>query len=124
MEKIFQYTIKKTITFEGIGPHSGKKTSVKLIPCAESQGVLFKRTDLKENNIIEAKYDNVSSAKLCTTLENSFGFRVSTVEHLLAALYIAGVDNVIVEVDNEEIPIMDGSSKDFIKLLNLSLIHI
>ena len=118
MEKIFQHTINKTITFEGIGLHSGKKSSVRLIPCGESQGILFKRTDLKENNIIEAKYDNVSSAKLCTTLENSFGSRVSTVEHLLAALYIAGVDNVIVEVDNEEIPIMDGSSKDFIKLLN------
>ena len=118
MENIFQYTINKTIAFEGIGLHSGKETKVRLIPCVESQGIIFKRTDLKENNIIEANYKNVSSAKLCTTLENSSGSKVSTVEHLLAALYIAGIDNVIVEVDNEEIPIMDGSSKDFIKLLN------
>jgi UDP-3-O-[3-hydroxymyristoyl] N-acetylglucosamine deacetylase len=118
MEDIFQHTINKIITFEGIGLHSGKKSKVRLIPSAENQGIIFKRTDLKENNIIEANYENVSSAKLCTTLENSSGSKVSTVEHLLAAFYIAGVDNVIVEINNEEIPIMDGSSKDFIKLLN------
>ena len=118
MQKIFQQTIDKIITFEGIGLHSGNTSRVKLIPTAANQGIVFKRTDIKENNIIQANYNNVSSAKLCTTLENSSGHKISTVEHLLAAFYIVGIDNVIVEIDNEEVPIMDGSSKDFIEILN------
>ena len=65
--------------------------------------------------MINAHYKNVSSAKLCTTLENEFGTKVSTVEHLLAAFYISGIDNAIVEIDNEEVPIMDGSAVVFIK---------
>ena len=83
------------------------------MPADENQGIIFKRVDLKINNLIKANYENVSSARLCTTLENANGVKVSTVEHLLAALYIIGVDNVLVEIDNEEVPIMDGSSKDF-----------
>jgi UDP-3-O-[3-hydroxymyristoyl] N-acetylglucosamine deacetylase len=118
MQKVFQQTINKPIIFEGIGLHSGKISKVKLIPGTDNQGVVFKRTDLKEKNIIEANYNNVSSTKLCTTLENSSGVKVSTVEHLLAALYIFGVDNVVIEIDNEEIPIMDGSSKDFLEILS------
>jgi UDP-3-O-[3-hydroxymyristoyl] N-acetylglucosamine deacetylase len=117
MQKIFQQTISDIIEFEGIGLHSGKISKIRLIPSNENQGIIFKRTDLQKNNIIEANFKNVSSAKLCTTLENSFGSKISTVEHLLAAFYIIGIDNVIVEVDNEEIPIMDGSSKDFINIL-------
>jgi UDP-3-O-[3-hydroxymyristoyl] N-acetylglucosamine deacetylase len=118
MQEFFQQTIKENISFEGIGLHSGKISKVRLIPGASNQGIIFKRIDLKDKNIIKANYINVSSAKLCTTLENSSGSKVSTVEHLLAAFYIVGVDNVVVEIDNEEIPIMDGSSKDFVKLLN------
>ena len=117
MQEVFQQTINEPVTFEGIGLHSGKISKVRLIPATENQGIIFKRTDLKEQNIIEANYKNVSSAKLCTTLENSSGAKVSTVEHLLAAFYIFGVDNIIVEINNEEIPIMDGSSKDFMKIL-------
>ena len=82
--------------------------------CRSNQGIIFKRTDLDKNNIINANYKNVSSAKLCTTLENKFGVKVSTVEHLLAAFYISGIDNVIVEIDNEEVPIMDGSAVVFV----------
>jgi len=118
MENIYQQTINKTIHFEGIGLHSGKVSRVKLLPASAGHGIIFRRIDLQDNNIIEADYKNVSSAKLCTTLENSTGSKVSTVEHLLAALYINGIDNVLVEIDNEEIPIMDGSSKDFIKFLD------
>ena len=118
MQEIYQQTISQPVTFDGIGLHSGKISKVKLIPCDVDNGIIFKRTDLNEKNIIQANYSNVSSAKLCTTLENSAGNKVSTVEHLLAALYIAGIDNVIIEVDNEEIPIMDGSSKDFIEILS------
>ena len=118
MQEIFQQTINETINFEGIGLHSGKISKVRLIPNFENQGIVFKRTDLDKDNIVEASFKNVSSAKLCTTLENFNGGKGSTVEHLLAALYIVGIDNVIIELDNEEIPIMDGSSKDFISILN------
>ena len=112
MQEIFQNTINQVIAFKGVGLHSGQISKVRLVPGVEDQGIVFKRTDLKENNIIKANYKNVSSAKLCTTLENSSGFKVSTVEHLLAAFYIKGIDNVTVEIDNSEVPIM------------LSLIHI
>ena len=94
--------------------HSGKASSVNVIPAKEDEGIVFKRVDLNKNNEIKANFKNVTSAKLCTTLENNHGVKVSTVEHLLAALYIVGIDNAIIEIDNEEVPIMDGSSRDFI----------
>ena len=78
------------------------------------QGIIFKRVDLKKDNLVKANYKNVSSTKLCSTLKNEKGVKVSTVEHLLAALYIADIDNVIVEINNEEVPIMDGSTKNFL----------
>ena len=118
MQNVYQQTISKSVVFEGIGLHSGKTSKVRLLPGTEDQGIIFKRIDLQENNIVAANYKNVTSAKLCTTLENSTGCKVSTVEHLLAAFYICGIDNVIVEIDNEEIPIMDGSSRNFIEILN------
>jgi UDP-3-O-[3-hydroxymyristoyl] N-acetylglucosamine deacetylase len=114
MLKIYQTTINKTVNFEGIGLHSGKKSKIRILPGEASKGVIFKRIDLNENNFVQAKYDKVTSAKLCTTLENSFGVKVSTVEHLLAALYISDIDNVVIEIDNEEVPIMDGSAKQFL----------
>ena len=73
--------------------------------------------DLGKNNLIEAKFSNVVSTKLCTTLANDQGAKVSTVEHLLAALYIHGIDNAAIEIDNEEVPIMDGSAKNFLEKL-------
>ena len=81
---------------------------MKILPGEVDKGIIFKRTDLKENNIIHANFKNVSSAKLCTTLVNKSGAQVSTVEHLIAAFYISGIDNAIVEINNEEIPIMDS----------------
>ena len=86
------------------------------MPGDESSGILFKRVDLNNNNLINANYKNVSSTTLSTTLQNKYGIKVSTVEHLLAALYIAGIDSAIIEIDNEEVPIMDGSAKDFLKI--------
>ena len=115
MFDIYQKTLKKELTFKGIGLHSGLNSSIKLIPAQEDSGIIFKRIDLKKNNLIKANYNNVCSARLCTTLENNYGTKVSTVEHLLAAIYIAGIDNVTIEIDNEEIPIMDGSAKDFLE---------
>ena len=117
MQHIYQKTINKQISFNGVGLHSGKNSKITILPEKADYGIVFKRIDLKENNFIKANYTNVSSAKLCTTLENANGVKVSTVEHLLAALYIAGIDNALIEIDNEEIPIMDGSAKDFLRLL-------
>ena len=109
--------MNKTVTFKGIGLHSGKISSVKILPGQSDKGIVFKRIDLKKNNEIQANFKFVVQGKLCTSLENDFGAKVSTVEHLLAAFYISEIDNAIVEIDNEEVPIMDGSSRDFIKFL-------
>ena len=117
MLEIYQQTISKPISFEGIGLHTGKKSKINIFPGQADQGIVFKRIDLKKNNEINARYDQVSSAKLCTTLENKHGVRVSTVEHLIAALYISEIDNAVVEIDCDEVPIMDGSAKNFIEIL-------
>lgn len=117
MNSIFQKTLSKNVIFEGVGLHSGKSSTVNITPAKEDTGIIFRRIDLNENNLIDAKFTNVTSAKLCTTLENKHGVKVSTVEHLLAALYIVGVDNAIIEINNEEVPIMDGSAKDFLRVI-------
>ena len=117
MNSIFQKTLSKNVIFEGVGLHSGKSSTVNITPAKEDTGIIFKRIDLNENNLVDAKFTNVTSAKLCTTLENKHGVKVSTVEHLLAALYIVGVDNAIIEINNEEVPIMDGSAKDFLRVI-------
>ena len=118
MFKQNQQTLRKSVTFEGIGLHTGRTSKIKVIPGEENLGIVFKRIDLKDNNTILANFKNVSSAKLCTTIKNEYGVKVSTVEHLLAALYFADVDNAIIEINNEEVPIMDGSAKDFLEIFN------
>ena len=118
MLSTFQKTISDEITFKGVGLHSGLKTEVKIIPAANNHGIAFKRIDLEKNNIINANFKNVCSAKLCTTLQNEFNAKVSTVEHLLAALYITGIDNALIEINNSEVPIMDGSSKEFVESIS------
>ena len=118
MNEVYQKTLISPVKFNGIGLHSGQKSEITINPAKENEGIIFKRIDLKENNIIEANFKNVSSAKLCTTLENKSGAKVSTVEHLLAALYITGIDNAFVEINCEEVPIMDGSSRDFLTVLS------
>ena len=110
-----QQTIKKTINISGIGLHTGIKSTLKIEPAKADHGIVFKRIDLDKNNEIAANFKNVSSAKLCTKIQNSFGVSVSTVELLLAAFYICGIDNLMIGVDGPEVPIMDGSAKDFIK---------
>ncbi len=124
MNNIYQTSLAKPVIFKGIGLHSGKNSEVKVLPSGANTGVIFKRVDLKNNNIIHANYQNVSSAKLCTTLENNSGAKVSTVEHLLAALYIAEIDNALIEINSEEVPIMDGSAKEFLKILKKSNVKI
>ena len=117
MLDLFQKTISKKIEFKGIGLHSGLESIIKIIPADENFGIIFKRIDLKENNTIKANFENVSSAKLCTTIENKFNVNISTVEHLLAAFYITGIDNALVEINAPEVPIMDGSSKEFVETI-------
>ena len=124
MLKIYQQTISKSINFEGVGLHSGVNSKIKIKPGKGNQGIIFIRTDLKKNNEVIAKYGNVSSAKLCTTLINQYGTKVSTVEHLLAALYIHEIDNAIIEINSEEVPIMDGSAKNFLHGLGSANIKI
>ena len=112
-----QKTIDTEASFSGIGLHSGEKVDVTLVPANSNSGITFKRTDLEINNEIEANFKNVSSAKLCTKLQNESGASVSTIEHLMAAFYICGIDNILVNINGPEVPIMDGSAKDFIKIL-------
>jgi UDP-3-O-[3-hydroxymyristoyl] N-acetylglucosamine deacetylase len=115
MLDLFQNTISETIEFKGIALHSGQESSVKIIPADENYGIIFKRIDLKKNNLIKANFENVSSARLCTTIQNSSNVSVSTIEHLLAALYLVGIDNALIEINASEVPIMDGSSKEFVE---------
>ena len=115
VNEIYQKTLLNNLQFEGIGLHSGLKSKMKVLPAKENSGIIFKRTDLEDNNLVKANINNVSSAKLCTTIENEFGVKVSTVEHLMSAFYMTGIDNAIVEIDSIEVPIMDGSSKDFVE---------
>jgi len=114
MPGFFQKTIKHEIQFKGVGLHTGKKVNMKLVPAAPNHGIVFKRTDAKTKNLIPAVIDNVSKAVLCTNIQNEFGVTVSTIEHLMGALYGEEIDNLLVELDSNEVPIMDGSAKEFI----------
>ena len=100
----FQKTIKESIQLEGVGLHNGIKVKLSLHSAEANSGILFKRIDFDNpKNIIEASYKNVSSSALCTKIKNSYGVSVSTIEHLMAAFYGEGIDNVLVEVDAPEI---------------------
>jgi len=110
-----QKTIKNILRFEGIGLHSGKEVIMKLYPAQPNTGIIFKRSDLKTNNIIYPNVFNVSSASYCTKITNESGVSVSTVEHLMSALCGLGIDNLLIELNSEELPIMDGSAKKFVE---------
>ncbi len=112
-----QKTLKKEASFSGVGLHSGANIDVTLIPANSNSGIIFKRTDLEKNNEIIGNFKNVSSAKLCTKIENDFGVSVSTIEHLMASFYICGIDNIVVNLNGPEVPIMDGSAKDFVQII-------
>ena len=110
-----QKTIAKNVKLDGVGLHSGKKASIVIKPANPNTGIIFKRIDLNENNEILPDVYNVCSAILCTTISNEFGVKVSTIEHLMGALFGLGIDNALIEIDNEEVPILDGSAKNFIE---------
>jgi len=119
MSILKQKTLKKKINLSGVGLHSGKKVNITLVPQKPNIGIYFKRTDLSSNNIIYPSVFNVSSASYCTKISNEYGVSVSTIEHLMAALYGKGVDNLLIEIDNEEVPILDGSSINFVEAIDL-----
>ena len=116
----WQTTISKPKSFSGIGLHSGNLINVKLKPGKENSGIVFVRTDIDKktkDSSIKANYKNVSDTSLCTTIENEYGVKVSTIEHLMAAFNGIGIDNIIVELNGPEVPIMDGSSLPFIEII-------
>tara|TARA_B100000941_G_scaffold21066_1_gene12639 strand:- start:2317 stop:3237 length:921 start_codon:yes stop_codon:yes gene_type:complete len=110
-----QKTLKCNTFFSGIALHNGNIVNVCIKPAEPDFGIVFKRVDLKSNNIIYPNFNNVTNTSLNTTIENEFGARVSTIEHLMGALFGLGVDNALIEIDNEEVPILDGSAKVFIE---------
>ena len=115
MSVLNQKTINGKIAFEGVGLHSGLKVNLVIKSAEPNTGIIFKRVDLKENNIIVPNIFNVSSAVFCTTISNEFGVSVSTIKHLMGALYGLGIDNALIEIDNREVPILDGSAKFFVE---------
>ena len=112
-----QKTISNSVKFKGIGLHSGKMVNVSVNPSPPNSGIVFKRVDLKSNNLIFPSFANVSNTSLNTTISNESGVKVSTIEHLMGALFGLGIDNALIEIDNEEVPILDGSAKEFIEKL-------
>ena len=118
MHKNLQKTINHSIEIQGVGLHNGVQANLCLKPASANTGIIFKRIDIENGkNIIEANYKNVSEPVLCTKIKNSYGVSISTVEHLMAAFYGEGIDNILVEIDAPEIPIMDGSAFDFVEAI-------
>ncbi len=117
MSILTQKTIKNKISIDGIGIHTGLKAHLTILPAPPNTGIIFKRIDLNKQNEIIPNYNNVIDATLCTTISNYYGTKVSTIEHLMGAFYGLGIDNAIVEITSQEVPIMDGSAKNFVELI-------
>ena len=115
MSYLTQKTIKKNVPFSGIALHSGLDVNMCIKPAEPNSGIVFKRVDYKENNLVYPNFMNVTNTSLNTTVENEFGVKISTIEHLMGALFGLGIDNALIEIDNEEVPILDGSAKEFIQ---------
>ncbi len=101
MSILNQRTIKNKISLDGIGLHTGKLVKLNLLPSQPNTGIIFKRIDLNKNNIVIPLYKNVIDTTLCTTLSNEHGVKVSTVEHLMGALYGLGIDNLTLELNSQ-----------------------
>ncbi|MDL1958503.1 MAG: UDP-3-O-acyl-N-acetylglucosamine deacetylase [Deltaproteobacteria bacterium] len=112
----FQHTLKKPVKAFGIGLHSGEKISLKINPSSANTGICFVRSDLSPEQVIPARTDYVVDTRFATTIGTERG-SVSTIEHLMAALFGAGVNNALIEIDGPEVPAMDGSAAPFLTLL-------
>jgi len=110
-----QHTLKNTVVMSGIGLHTGAPVTMRLIPAGVDHGIVFVRTDRSGDNFIPARWDHVVDTRLCTVVGNAAGATVGTIEHLMAALRGCGVDNLRIEIDASEVPVMDGSSAPFIE---------
>ena len=115
MSLLNQKTLKKAVQFKGVGLHSGKIVNLSVKPSEPDTGIVFKRVDIKSNNLVYPSFLNVSNTSLNTTISNDYNVKVSTIEHLMGALFIVGIDNALIEIDNEEVPILDGSAKEFVE---------
>lgn len=114
-----QQTLKNSIYCSGAGLHSGARVALSLHPAEVDTGILFRRADIEgDDALIQGRFDMVGDTRLCTTLRNEAGVSVATVEHLMAALAGCGLDNVVVEVNGPELPIMDGSAEPFVFLID------
>ena len=120
MSYLTQKTIKNNVSFNGVALHSGLDVNICIKPAEPNFGIVFKRVDFKENNLVYPNFMNVTNTSLNTTIENEFGVKVSTIEHLMGALFGLGIDNALIEIDNEEVPILDGSAKNFIEKIIIS----
>ena len=118
MSYLTQKTIKNSVHFDGIALHRGVNVNVNIKPANPNFGIVFKRVDIKKNNLVYPNFSNVTNTSLNTTIENEFGIQVSTIEHLMGALFCLGIDNALIEIDNEEVPILDGSAKNFIEKIS------
>jgi len=118
MFNLAQKTINNSINCNSVGLHSGLNINMKINPAPINSGVIFRRIDLESGkNEIKAEFKNVTTTNLGTSIANQFGASISTIEHLMAAIWSCGIDNLIIEVDNAEVPIMDGSSEPFVFLI-------
>ncbi len=115
MSLLNQKTLKNSVQFKGVGLHNGKEVNLSIKPLEPDTGIVFKRVDIKNNNLVYPSFLNVSNTSLNTTISNDFGVKVSTIEHLMGALFSIGIDNALIEIDNEEVPILDGSAKEFVE---------
>ncbi|MDB2655833.1 UDP-3-O-acyl-N-acetylglucosamine deacetylase [Candidatus Pelagibacter bacterium] len=123
MSYLTQKTIKNNVSFNGVALHSGLDVNICIKPAEPNFGIVFKRVDFKENNLVYPNFMNVTNTSLNTTIENEFGVKVSTIEHLMGAFFGLGIDNALIEIDNEEVPILDGSAKNFIeKIISSGLV--
>ena len=112
-----QQTIAREITITGVGLHSGANSTITLKPASENTGIMFKRIDIKNTGLIKGTYDNVVDTKNCTCLGDKSGNIISTIEHLMAALAVLQIDNLQIEINSPEMPIMDGSASIFLEEL-------
>ena len=117
MSLLTQKTLSKKFSVSGIGVHTGAEVNMNVLPASANTGIVFKRIDLKNNNLVIPNYNNVMDVTLCTTVSNQYDVKVSTIEHLMGAFYGLGVDNAVVELDSQEVPIIDGSAKKFVELI-------
>ncbi len=112
-----QHTLKRRISCAGIGLHSGRPVAMTLHPALPGTGIVFRRADIPASGPVPALWDRVCDTTLCSTVSNDEGTRVATVEHLMAALAGCEIDNVVIELDGPEVPIMDGSAAPFVRLI-------